>query len=268
MLQPLANKFSPSDVGEIVLAMLCDTPFIITSSDLSQLTQFCYSLFVLVDPLEWRHIFAPVLPQNILETVQSPAPFIVGVHSHLVPRLSIADIEAHFHIDLDKNTIDQVNIPQMPAWALQLSTALKEVTTKSVHQLILRLICSSLGIHPSSSPTTTARRILSAAKTAKFEPGSFVFQLINSRTTRCVFDALKEKPIPQYFLSLLGSCSNSGITSPAAQDVDEFPLRKVQVLRSSSVQFHREPQNRIRSVSIPNIKQTSSILPSDSSYDN
>ena len=269
MIQPLSNNFSPEQIGEIILALLCDTPFIVTSSDLSLLTQFCYSLFALVDPLEWRHIFAPVLPSNILETVQSPAPFIVGVHKYLVPHLSLSDIEAHFHINLDNGTIGQVNIPQMPSWALQLCNAMKEADVRSIHQLILRLICSSLGIHPSSSPSTTARRILSAVKTSKFETGSVVFQLINSRTTRCFFDSLKEKPIPQNYINLLGSCVNSGITSPAAQEVDEFPLRKVQVLRSSSVQFHRNKPTGPRSVSIPNIRSEdlskSKLHPSDSS---
>ena len=240
MIQPLLNKFSSEQIGEIILALLCDTPFIVISSDLSILTQFCYSLFAIIYPLEWRHIFAPVLPMNILETVQSPAPFIVGVHNLLVPKISLSDVEAHFHIDLDKSTIEQVNIAQMPSWALNLSLSLKDSDLKSIHQLILRLICSALGIHPSSSPSTTARRMLMAANNSKFEPGSMVFQLVNSRTCRCVFDALKEKPINSDFNDLLGSCVNSVITSPASQDIDEFPLKKAQLFRSNSVQFRKD----------------------------
>ena len=146
-------------------------------------------------------------------------------------------------------------MPQMPNWALQLSSSLKDANIKSIHQLMLKLVCSALGIHPSSSPSTTSRRILAAAKTSKFEPGSAVFQLVNSRTCRCLFDALKEKPVPQVFVDFLGSSASSGITSPAAQEVDEFPLRKVQVFRSSSVQFHNDRSFGKRSQSTPNIQE-------------
>ena len=236
--------------------MLTDAPFMIVSSDLNELSQFCFALYCLVHPLKWFHIFAPILPLSILETVQSPAPFIVGIHSSLLSKITNSDIEAHVYIDIDSLTIKRVNLPSIPQWVTNSINNFTEFSQKSVHQLILQIICTALNIHPSGSPYLNAKKIITSVHDVELEPGSAQFQLINSRTVRCLLDASKEKHLQNNFVALLSCFTNSGIIFPATQFVDEFPLRKNQVLRSQSVQFTKTHQN-FKSMSVPDINMLS-----------
>ena len=36
---------------------------------------------MLLCPLSWSHVFVPVLPHTLIDTVQCPTPFLMGIHS-------------------------------------------------------------------------------------------------------------------------------------------------------------------------------------------
>lgn len=252
LINPLISKFDPITVGSIIFDILSDAPFLVVSSDLTELSQFCYALYSIVSPLKWYHIFAPILPVTIIETVQSPAPYIVGIHSSLLSKITYSDVEAHCFIDIDQMTVRRVNLQPIPSWINSSIKSITDFTQKSIHQLILRIVCSALNIHPSGSPYLNAKKIISSFQNSGLEPGSVQFQLVNSRTVRCLLDASKEKTIEQSFISLLSSFANTGVLFPATQCVDEFPLRKTQVLRSSSVQFEKKSAT-FKSISVPEL---------------
>lgn len=252
-LLPIIKRFDSTTIATLIYYLLLDTPIIVTSSDLSELSQFCYSLTSIIYPLKWHHIFVPVLPNSIIETVLSPSPFIVGIHSSLMKNLPKDGIESHLLIDIDNEKIECVDLTNPPAWISQVSNSFcnvslkslqSNVLTKYLHQLILQYIFVAIGMHPSGSPYLIARKILAAAEEQKLNDDSISSMMINSRTVKCLLNTIKENPIPNTYMSMLSCFSKTFVSFPASQNVEEFPLKKIQIAKSVSVQFpvkKREP---------------------------
>ena len=55
------------------------------SSHLSVLTTVAETLLTLLYPFKWEHVYVPVLPLQLLEFVNAPTPFIMGVHPGTLP---------------------------------------------------------------------------------------------------------------------------------------------------------------------------------------
>lgn len=253
VLYPIVKKFDATTIAYLVFHLLLDTPIIATSSDLNELSQFCYSLTSIIHPLKWHHIFVPVLPKSIIETVLSPSPFIVGIHSSMVENLPNSDIEAHLFIDIDNASINRVNLTNLPQWVHQIASNVTKITPKSLHQLMLEDICTAIGMHPSGSPYLIARKILAATKDQKLNSDSITSQLINSRTVKCLLNTIKESPIPNTYMTMLSSFTHTFVSFPASQNVEEFPLKKALVPKSSSVQFPQKKRSPHKSKSLSEI---------------
>jgi len=235
--------FDPQMIAQIVLAVISDTSIIAISSDLSIVSQFCYSLLALIYPLKWYLIFTPILPHRFTDSLMSPTPFIVGMHKIMSSVTSKLDIEQHVSIDLDQKKVI-FNLPSdFQQWLIKESSSVKMNTPNEYRGLIIKSICSALSIPPSTSPITTARRIISSFQSSSHEVNTFLFQVLHSRTLKTFFDALNQKPISTEFLTMLSVGLNTSVPSPAVQNIDEFPLRKHQVARSSSYQFSSPTKN-------------------------
>ena len=46
-----------------------------------------YSICSLLFPFAWQNIFVPIIPERFLDYVTAPMPFIVGVHTSLMPQV-------------------------------------------------------------------------------------------------------------------------------------------------------------------------------------
>lgn len=253
---------SPVKIGRIIVALLTDTPIIVISSDLSKLSTFCFSIVALIYPLAWHHIFAPVLPIDLIDSVSSPAPFIVGLHRSLVQKAMNCDIEGHLLIDVDENgcTFSERNLPSISPYATQLIARLDKNAALSPHinphhpravfpnpldtadfrMLIVLLICTFLGIQPANNKEITIKRIVNALDNSKFDTNTFAFSLLQSRTLRTFFDAIHEPKVPTEFLTMVSLANTSRITSLAIQTIDDFPVSKKRfnsVQRSKSLQI-------------------------------
>jgi hypothetical protein len=218
-------QLRPCQLGRLVIGLLTDSPMIVVSSNLSVMSTFCYSLVSLIAPLEWHHMFAPVLPASCLESVQCPTPYIVGIHRLLLPQISGCETEGHIFIDLDARAVSYSGIAPLPAWAEQLADSLKTGANTEFQQLIVAVICQALGVQPASNYQTTGKRIRMALAANPPDPASFAGMLFGSRTIQAFVDALRQPVLPPSFARFLASGSPGGITSPAIQQLDEFPPR-------------------------------------------
>ncbi|KAK0397260.1 hypothetical protein QR680_002054 [Steinernema hermaphroditum] len=111
-----------SQLGTIynLLAVMCcllrDQKLIIISNSVSRLSDAAYALKSLLYPFEYSYAFVSILPEMALECLESPTPYIMGVHSALRDR--IPDVDACV-VDLDigcvedplKTTLDIVPEP-------------------------------------------------------------------------------------------------------------------------------------------------------------
>jgi hypothetical protein len=80
-LQLLFQCLSPSHVLTVLLAASLEFSVLLCSSRYSALTAAAEAIRSLLTPLHWVHIYAPVLPRHLLQHLQCPSPFLVGVHA-------------------------------------------------------------------------------------------------------------------------------------------------------------------------------------------
>jgi hypothetical protein len=227
LVQTALDILPMPEVARLVIALLTDTPVIVVSTNLSLLTTFCYSLAGLIAPLQWFHLFAPVLPSNALETIQSPAPFIVGLHRVLMPKIVLSEIESHILVDLDEVQLVATGLDALPGWVGHLVAELKGGSIAELNMFIVLLICNAIGVQPANSPRTTLKRILTGLESVDLDLACFTGCLFTSRTVQPLLDGLREVIVPPQYARLLAMGNTSQVTSPAIQELDAFPQKKV-----------------------------------------
>lgn len=181
------SKISPINLAQILVAILCDISIIIVSSDLNLLSRFCFALLSSIRPLEWKLLFIPILPSSLFETLQSPSPYIVGLHSSLFDKIQSIYIDDHVLINIDDNILEYNSSIPLPKWVVPHSNLLSNLSQKSIGFFIINAICSALGVQPSNSAQVTAKRILSAKKQHRFDNNSFESFFIASLTLKSFF---------------------------------------------------------------------------------
>uniref|UniRef100_A0A453PRJ1 UDENN domain-containing protein n=1 Tax=Aegilops tauschii subsp. strangulata TaxID=200361 RepID=A0A453PRJ1_AEGTS len=85
---------------------------VIVCSNLGMLSASVLSIIPLIRPYQWQSLLIPVLPNDMLDFLDAPVPYIVGVQNKtpdLQSRLANAVI-----IDANKNQIKSASVPQLP----------------------------------------------------------------------------------------------------------------------------------------------------------
>uniref|UniRef100_A0A4W5RZ47 UDENN domain-containing protein n=1 Tax=Hucho hucho TaxID=62062 RepID=A0A4W5RZ47_9TELE len=83
----LTEYFVAVDVNNMLhlyASMLHERRIIITSSKLSTLTACVHGSAAMLFPMNWQHIYIPVLPPHLLDYCCAPMPYLVGVHLSLL----------------------------------------------------------------------------------------------------------------------------------------------------------------------------------------
>jgi len=80
-LQPLFSCLSISNVMVVFSCLLSETQVVLCSKYYTLLTPVCEALLGLLFPLVWQGCYIPILPYNMLDILDAPFPFLVGVHS-------------------------------------------------------------------------------------------------------------------------------------------------------------------------------------------
>ncbi|KAL3667062.1 hypothetical protein V7S43_008004 [Phytophthora oleae] len=118
-MEELFSCLSVEHVVTLVTCMLLERQIVLVSSRYSVLTSVGETLKSLIGPLEWSHVFAPILPKNMLECLQCPTPYLFGVHSsyraelrEMLEREGCGD--GIVVVDLDADTMSSPGRPQLP----------------------------------------------------------------------------------------------------------------------------------------------------------
>ncbi|KAG1709125.1 hypothetical protein DVH05_022757 [Phytophthora capsici] len=118
-MEELFSCLSVEHVVALVTCMLLERQIVLVSSRYSVLTSVGETLKSLISPLEWSHVFAPILPKNMLECLQCPTPYLFGVHSsyraelrEMLGREGCGD--GIVVVDLDADTMSSPGRPQLP----------------------------------------------------------------------------------------------------------------------------------------------------------
>jgi len=79
-LDMLFNLLDRNNVVELFTCVLLEYKILLYSTHPSVLTMVSESILALIFPFRWDHVYIPVLPLQLLEFVNAPMPFIMGVH--------------------------------------------------------------------------------------------------------------------------------------------------------------------------------------------
>lgn len=141
---PLANfsyrpLFASLSVGNIMVVLGClmeECKVALLSSHCSVLTPVAEALMSALYPFEWQGLYIPMMPYSMLDILDAPVPFVVGLDSRYLQEIPPKRRPMHVvFVDLDRDVIymgvdDLTNenriVPPLPARnALKLKTALE-----------------------------------------------------------------------------------------------------------------------------------------------
>jgi hypothetical protein len=87
---------------QTLTVLLNEESLLVTSSDLRRLTPVLEALVAMLYPLQWQHIYIPLLPGSLLEILQAPMPFLIGLSRYALPfaRRYLPASVCPLHLDL------------------------------------------------------------------------------------------------------------------------------------------------------------------------
>lgn len=97
--------FDFTDLGKLIAFMLLDSKIIIAGSDIGKISRCAFGLLSAIHPIPWPGAYIPILPDSMIDAIYAPFPYLIGIHSHLIPETESPDVEGHVLVDLDKKKI-------------------------------------------------------------------------------------------------------------------------------------------------------------------
>eukprot|EP00884_Botryococcus_braunii_P008539 jgi/Botrbrau1/17687/Bobra.0166s0111.1 len=112
-LQPLLRSLGVSNLLLLYRAVLLEQRVLLRGSHFSLLTAVAEGLTALLAPLPYVHVYAPVLPTALVDFVEAPTPFLMGLHSSVdVPATCLEGVVV---ASLDDNTVSGgESLPPLP----------------------------------------------------------------------------------------------------------------------------------------------------------
>lgn len=87
-------------------AVMTEHKILFHSSSYSRLTEGCRALTALMYPFKYTHVNIPLLPAALIDFLDTPTPFIMGVHSSLKHEVAelVSNLWKYISRFLDKNS--------------------------------------------------------------------------------------------------------------------------------------------------------------------
>ncbi|KAJ1461063.1 AEX-3 domain-containing protein [Pelagophyceae sp. CCMP2097] len=148
-----ALLLGPDGFATALACVLLERAVILHSDSVAVLTPVADALVALIYPLEWAHVYLPVVPRPLLELLDAPAAFVLGVRTQWFeeePDLAIAQGTVLF--DLDRGTVrehsalvvsdEQRAVPELPpAFLADVQRAVSDL--RAVASAQVEAACSS-----------------------------------------------------------------------------------------------------------------------------
>ncbi|GFG31036.1 hypothetical protein Cfor_11423, partial [Coptotermes formosanus] len=100
------NAVDAHNMMIIFASMLYERRIIFTSKKLYRLSACVQSANSVIYPMNWQHIFIPVLPMTLMDYLLAPMPYLIGVPEVIYQRVRKADLGDVVVLDADSNKID------------------------------------------------------------------------------------------------------------------------------------------------------------------
>lgn len=112
----------------VLAAMLTERRIIFSSKNLGRLSCCVQAANTLIYPMVWQQLFIPVLPIQLIDYLQAPMPFLIGVPDPVLKTVRTSDLGEVVIINIDDNTVKTPfdDLAQMPQEVVdQLKKSLK-----------------------------------------------------------------------------------------------------------------------------------------------
>jgi len=102
--RPLFRFLSIPNILVVFGCLLQETRVVICSSSYSLLTPICESFLSLLFPFVWQGCYIPVMPYDMLDVLEAPFPFLIGIHSRFLEKGEERPKGVVF-VDVDKDIV-------------------------------------------------------------------------------------------------------------------------------------------------------------------
>lgn len=86
------NAVSIDNMITLFASALNERHIVVTSKKLDKLTACVQAINNLLYPMQWQHIFIPVLPSDLVAYLQAPMPFMIGVLEPMFRKLKLDEV--------------------------------------------------------------------------------------------------------------------------------------------------------------------------------
>ncbi|BES98083.1 DENN domain-containing protein [Nesidiocoris tenuis] len=100
------NAVDCDNMIRIFASMLYERRIVFTSRRLYRLSACVQAANAIIYPMNWQHIFIPVLPTHLVDYLLAPMPYLIGVPHALVDKVKKADVGEVVILDADANTVE------------------------------------------------------------------------------------------------------------------------------------------------------------------
>ncbi|KAF2461476.1 AEX-3 domain-containing protein [Lineolata rhizophorae] len=109
-LYALFRALSVPNVVTLFEYVLSESRIILLSSHTAMLHLVCSALVHLIFPFKWSGVFIPILPARLVQAIEAPCPYIVGIDRRY-DAVSLPTDEEFVLVDLDQDSIESTNRP-------------------------------------------------------------------------------------------------------------------------------------------------------------
>lgn len=102
----LLERLGSRTTIDLICCALSEKRILLHSSNLSILPNICECIVALLYPLKWTHVYLPVIPAPLLDLIDAPVPFMLGVHSDWIQYLTSGILNDVVVVNCDINVID------------------------------------------------------------------------------------------------------------------------------------------------------------------
>lgn len=139
-------KIQPMNMIYLFVSMLFERRIIVTSEKLSLLTAVVHGSVALLYPMQWQHIFVPILPPHLLDYCCAPMPFLLGIHSSMMAKVRQMPMNEVVILNADTNEIefDQKDMECFPSKITKRLHKHLQRTDKALNKYVSQLFLKAL----------------------------------------------------------------------------------------------------------------------------
>ena len=108
-LAPLLYRLPVAPFVSLLAALLHERRIVVTSRNISSLSNAVTAAAAIIWPFRWSHITLPVLPITLIDYLTAPMPFLIGVPHTMLPQMAKMPCDEIFILDIDSGTCELPN---------------------------------------------------------------------------------------------------------------------------------------------------------------